>query len=90
MKHGTELDIQASAPVDFDHEGHVRKYQRQRAVRHSDMMRPRKCDACHGVICCYYGEKTVESPGAPCGVWILHPLCSPPKVGVIITEDWSS
>lgn len=68
----------AAPPKINAHEEHVRKYRHQRAMRHPDMLKPRRCDACKKRICCFFGQRTVEDLLAPGGVWILHPTCDPP------------
>lgn len=61
-----------------EHDEHLRKYRRRRALRHREMLKPRRCDACKQPICCFFGQRSVEDLLAPGGVWILHPSCSPP------------
>lgn len=66
------------APKMTEHDQHLRKYRRRRALRHREMLKPRRCDACKQPICCFFGQRHVEDLLAPGGVWILHPACSPP------------
>jgi hypothetical protein len=88
MKQGTQSVPEASAPVDSDHEGHVRAFRCRIGGRFPGEDAPRRCDVCHGVICCALGQKTVFRSDGEHGVWLLHPRCEVPAM-VSETENGS-
>lgn len=87
MKHETQSVPEGSAPVVSDHRGHVLAYRKSRSRPIGAALDPRRCDACGGIICCFYGQKTVERSDGPSGVWILHPSCTPASVSGFRTGD---